>query len=137
MLPRHDTVPSALVPDLIVCLDQLRQFVNRRALAGCSRGWSEVVRTFSDDRGFLDFSARRHGGRPRVLIEFGVHDETDRHVSGFFDAFWDGVNGDFLRIEAIVLDGQSVQLDQVALHLTPYLNLPRTSDEVVELAEVA
>ncbi len=57
MHPHHDG--SGLVADLIVCLDQLRRFVVKRGLLGCGNNWSEVVRTFADERSFLDFSARR------------------------------------------------------------------------------
>lgn len=136
MHPHHDG--NGLVANLIVCLDQLRRFVVKRGLLGCGNNWSEVVRTFADERSFLDFSARRvHGGFPRVLVEFGVRDGAERHVVGLFDAEWDVSHGDFLRIESIVLEGALVDIDVIASRMTPYLNLPVMAVDMVALAEAA
>jgi hypothetical protein len=137
MLPLRNREPGGLVTDPVVFLRQLRDFVRDRGLAGCGRDWREVVRTFADERNFLDFDARRSRGGPRVLIEFGVQDGGERRVNGFFDALWDVVDGDFRRIESMVLNGEMTDIDGFAVKLMPYLSLAPCGDEVVRLDEAA
>lgn len=137
MRQRRESDGSVLVPDGLVFLDELRQFVNERGFAGCGQNWGEVVRTFADDHAFLDFSARRYETLPRVLIEFGVHASDERHVVGFVDTFWDVAQEDFLRIEAIVVDGEMLSIDELAVALASHLNLPMVAVDVVMLAEAA
>lgn len=134
MLSRHDAAaPGDLLLGVETSLNTLRSFVVERGLAASGHDWSEVVRTFSDSRAFVDFSAHRASGRPRVLIEFGMQDQGERRTLGFFDAFWDAEKNDFLRIEAAALEGAQVDVDVVVRSLTPYMSLPLAATSSSEM----
>ena len=129
MRPRLDFDAGRLVTDPVEFLNTLRDFVRDRGLAGHESGWREVVRSFGDEHAFLDFSARLDAGRARVLLEFGVEHQGERHRVGFFDAFWDTIDRDFRQLVAISLDGEAADLDVFAVRLPTYLTLPLTNTE--------
>ena len=119
---------GAMVMPLVTNSDQvltrLRSFVRTRGWVGCDNAWREWVHSFADEHAFVDFSARRVSGRVRVLIEFGVHDESTRRLVGFFDAFWNTATEDFEELVAICLEGAPVELDGFGAQVLPYLVLP-------------
>lgn len=114
-------------------LDLLRTFAVERGLGGHGDQWREVVRTFADERTFVDFSAHRVGERSRVLIEFGMQEQGERRTRGFFDAFWDADKCDFLRIEGAVFEGVQVDVDVVVQSLMPHMGLPLVASASSEM----
>lgn len=129
MHPRRDPDVSRLVTDPVEFLHTLRDFVRNRGLVGYGKNWREVERSFADEHAFLDFSARRDGGQARVLIEFGVEHQGERHRVGFFDAYWDAIDADFRQLVAVSLNGEPADLDGFAVRLLTYLTLPLTNTE--------
>lgn len=118
-----------LVADSFEFLLTLRDFVRHRGLVGIEDGWREVVRSFGDGHGFLDLSARHDSGRVRVLIDFGVEHQGERHCVGFFDAYWNAPGADFGQIVAVALYGESVDLDGLSVAMQSYLILPLMRSE--------
>lgn len=130
MLPHPEAIShGALLLSVDGSLDALRKFTAERGLAGQGDQWGEVVRTYSDDHSYIDFTAHRAAGMPRVLIEFGMQEQGERRTRGFFDAFWDPASSDFLRIESAGIDGVPVDVDALVYRLTPHLALPLVSTD--------
>lgn len=125
----HDRDADCLVSDSAERLRTLRDFVKRRGLAGYDGDWREVERSFGDEHAFLDFSARRDGDQARLLIEFGVEHQGERHRVGFFDAYWDTIDADFRQLAAVSLNGEPADLNGFAVQLLTYLTLPLTNTE--------
>jgi hypothetical protein len=116
-------------------LEPLREFVRRRALDLGRAGWRELITTFADERSFVECSVRRLAGRERILIEFGVVDQRDRHRVGFFDAYWDPSAAQFKEIQGICLHGQSVALESLLEEVRPFLSLPLHSFDEADVDE--
>lgn len=127
------SAPGALLLSVDDSLATLRNFTAARGLAGQGDRWKEVVRTYSDEHSYVDFTAHRVAGRPRVLIEFGMQEQGERRASGFFDAFWDPVSSDFLRIESAGFEGVPVDVDALVYRFTPLMALPLVSTDSSEM----
>lgn len=69
--------------------------------------WAEIERTYEDAYNYVSFSISTDPGEriPSVRVEFGVHDETQRHATGGFKAQWDREQGELVSVQAIVLEG--------------------------------
>ena len=134
MRPRRDP-EAGLVVDPAAFLNILCGFVKNRGLAGHVNWWREVVREFKDEHAFLDFSARRDGigHHARVLIEFGVEHQGERHRVGFFDAYWSTIDEEFRQVVAVALDGELTDLWEFSAQMASYLTLPLVNTEVAEL----
>ena len=126
----HNTEASLIgdsMAEIAVIESLVRSF--HPEIASEKREW---VKCTGDSRAFLDISMRnRASGVSVVLIEFGVHADDQRHVSGFFDAEWNfgvGVS----KINAVAIEGNTAGLHEFIEQMEAFAGLPVIASEESE-----
>jgi hypothetical protein len=124
---------ARLVADPAVTLGALRNYVRRQGLASQDQ-WREVERHHGDQHAYFDFSARRAVGSDRVLFEFGLQQDGQRHLVGFLDAYWNPEDQDFGVILSACLEGRPASLEQLNDWIESSVRLPLVGEAVATAA---